>query len=440
LQESQAQLPLFSSLSVKDYAKLPGQPGIYIFLDKKNTCLYVGKAKNLTNRVSSYFNNKKLLDTKSLLLLEQIESIKFIVVESEIESFLLEANLIKKYNPKYNIKLKDSKTYPWIEVTQGEKFPRVTVTRRNNNKKSLYFGPYPNVGELKLVLKTIRRIFPYITVKNHAKKCCLYFHLGLCMCPMVDETKEKTDTYKKNIRNIIRIFKGYSAKNLIKDLEKERNKLSERQEYEKAQKIQKQISAIINTTSANIKTFEYESNPHLVLKLREKELEELKEILNSKRYKIEKLDRIECFDISNTSGKLSTGSMVVFIKGEKNASSYRRFRINPQNTGPNDYSMMKEVLQRRIRHLKEWGIPDLIIVDGGKPQISAALVVLKSRGLNFPVIGLAKKEETVITQDFDQIYIPKDSKALHLLKRLRNEAHRFAISYHRKLRSKFISA
>ena len=412
------------------YQSLSKDPGVYIFLDKKGSVIYVGKAINLKKRVSSYFQNKDL-GVKTSLLVSQIAKIKTIKVHSEIESLLLEANLIKKYLPKYNINLKDGKAYPLIRITIKDAYPKVLVARRENDPNSIYFGPFPNAGAMRLVLKTVRRIFPYQSVVNHPKKPCFYFHIGLCPCPEVFNDKN----YTKTVKHIVKFLNG-KTKNVIKDLEKERNSYSRVQRFEEAQNIQKQINAITLITSKFYKPSAYEFNPNLKEDIKKEELTVLRKELNNNGVKVENLARIECYDISNISGKNSTASMVVFKDGEKDSSSYRKFKIRGFYNGkPNDFAMMSEVIKRRFKH-SEWQMPDLIIVDGGKGQISSAQKALEEEGKNIPLIGLAKKEEIIITADFKQIKLPKDSKQLHLVMQIRDEAHRFAIGYHKKLRSR----
>ena len=396
----------------------------------------MGKAKNLRKRVSSYFINKDLGE-KTAHLVSQIKNIKTIRVDSELESLLLEANLIKKFNPKYNSRLTDGKAYILARVTYKEKFPKVLLARKIDDKKSVYFGPFPNSSDLKTVLKLIRKIFPYQSVSNHPKRYCLYYHLGLCPCPPMFKTLEENKVYKSNIRHLIQFFEG-ETKKIIKELESERDYLSKNENYETAQIIQKKIDAINSITSQSINPFDYEINPNLRSDLRSREIQELLKVLKENKVSVNKLERIECFDISNISGKHATGSMVVFVQGEKDSSSYRRFQIKrPPRVIPNDFAMMQEVIKRRLTH-PEWGKTDLIIVDGGKGQISSAQKVLFEQNAEIPLIGIAKREELLITSDFKVIRLPKNSPALNLVKRIRDEAHRFAITYHRKLRSKYL--
>lgn len=422
---------------------MPTDPGVYIFLDDKGDVLYVGKAKNIKKRVSSYFVNRKNLGSKTKVLVDKIHNIKTLRVESEIESLILEANLIKKYNPRYNARLTDGKSYYQIKLTVKESIPKVLLTRREDDlpagrqgKKSIYFGPFPNSSDLKTVLKLIRRIFPYQSVINHSKKYCLYYHIGLCPCPPMFKSDRESKEYRKNIHHIRQFFEG-GTKKIIKELEGERDLLSKSEEFEDAKAVQIKIDAVKLITSSTRTPFEYEMNPNLRSDLRSKETEALKQSLKENGVNVSKLNRIECFDISNISGKFATGSMVVFTNGEKDSASYRRFKIKrPPKVIPNDFAMMQEVLQRRIRH-KDWPFPDLIIVDGGKGQVSAVNKIVFEQNINVPVIGIAKREELLITADFKVIRLPRDSDGLNLVKRIRDEAHRFAITYHRKLRSKY---
>ncbi len=350
-----------------------------------------------------------------------------------------------------------------IRITLKDTFPKVLLVRREDDPKSVYFGPYPSSGSLKLVLKTIRRVFPYQSVLNHPKRICLYNHLGLCPCPPLNDTPEMRLTYRKNIRGIIRILEGES-KNIMKELERERDEQSKKEEYERALLVQKKINALSLITTPFHRPFEYDVNPNLRVDIRSHELDGLMEALNQHGLGLKQLERIECYDISNTQGTHATGSMVVFINGEKESSQYRKFRIRREwersltrgkidKELPNDFAMMKEVLKRRFKH-DEWNMPSLVIVDGGKGQVSSAMTALAESGISVPLIGLAKREETIVipkalkaldthgtldtfdTLNFEEVSLPKNSPSLHLIMRIRDEAHRFAITYHRKLRSK----
>jgi excinuclease ABC subunit C len=306
----------------------------------------------------------------------------------------------------------------------------------------------------------------------------LYNHLGLCPCPPVNDSPELKTAYRKNIRGIIRILEG-QTRNILKELEKERDSASNEEEFEKALSVQKKINALSLITTPHHKPFEYDVNPNLRVDIRQKELDELKDALNAQGMHLENLERIECYDISNIQGTNATGSMVVFVNGEKESSQYRKFKIKrkwdkrSKKDLPNDFAMMREVLQRRFRH-EEWDSPSLIIVDGGKGQVTSALTAMVQSGISVPLVGLAKREETIVVpkftaskletavssyqellnlrfagnpeeklktiivdeENFREISFPKNSPASQLVQRIRDEAHRFAITYHRLLRSK----
>lgn len=436
---------------------MPASPGVYLFLDENSEVIYVGKAKDLKKRIASYFAKNSSLLGKTKLMVSKIANIRVVCVESELESLLLEANFIKKYSPLYNVRLNDGKNYPLIRITRRDVCPKVLIARRPEDKHSIYFGPYPNTGAMKMVLKIIRRIFPFESTPNHPKRKCLYYHLNLCPCIEAFNNEEARLEYKRNIKHIIQFLSG-ETKKVLRELEKERDEKSKNEEFEKAKIIQQQIDAVKLVTSSFRSPFEYEINPNFKSDLRDQEMMELKEYLEKAGVKVSALSRIECFDVSNIQGHFATASMVVFINGEKEPSLYRRFRINynrhsgkrsasrisnNKDSGqarmtPNDYAMMSEVISRRIKHT-EWDYPNLIIVDGGKGQVSSTLKVLQKERVALPIIGLAKKEERIILvkkASFGEIRLPRSSKALQLIQRIRDEAHRFAITYHRKLRSK----
>jgi excinuclease ABC subunit C len=421
--------------------------------------LYVGKAKDLKSRVSSYFVNSSLLGEKTRVLVSQIATIETTEVESEVESLLLEAHFIKKFQPKYNVRMTDNKSYPLIRITLGHEYPAVLLARKMDDDKSLYFGPYPNAGAVKMVLKIIRRIFPFQSVANHPKRICLYHHLGLCPCPPMHDSPNFNKQYRQQIRNIIRILEGKSRV-LMQELEKERDMLSTEERFEEAAAMQKKINALSIITQPFRKPFEYDVNPNLREDIRQQEISLLQQALTDSGLEVSSLNRIECYDISNIQGTNATGSLVVLTQGEIDKSQYRKFKIRKDGK-PNDFAMMQEMLQRRLKH-DDWAEPDLMIIDGGKGQLSSALEAMNITGRYFPVVGLAKREETIIIpvtqqnyhpelrkeqtngiklygsneEHFIELSLPKASAALHLIQRIRNEAHRFAVTYHKKLRGK----
>lgn len=419
------------------WRELPTKPGIYIFKNEKGKPIYVGKAKDLKKRVSSYFL-KSDLESKTLRMLSDAKSLSHIVVSSEVEAFLLEANLIKKFKPLYNIRLSDDKFYPYLEINK-KPIPYVIITRKKiEDKNKAYFGPYTSTTDLKIVLKILRRIFPYQSVKNHPNRRCLYYHLGLCPC--IPIYPERLPQYLKDIKKLIYFFEG-KKESVVKELVKDQKENIINEEFEKAGEIQKKIEKIEFITSQNYDPFAYEQKPDLYFERIKNELASLKQILA--KYSIDTtLNRIECYDISNIQGTNATGSMVVFENGDVSKKEYKKFKIIFKKT-PDDFAMHQEVMSRRLKH-PEWGKPDLLVIDGGKGQVSSVLKVLLMNKNTTPVIGLAKKEETIVIPiqtvgynfDFIEVKLPKSTPGVNLLRRIRDEAHRFAITYHKLLRKK----
>jgi excinuclease ABC subunit C len=275
-------------------------------------------------------------------------------------------------------------------------------------------------------------------VPNHAKRKCLYNHLGLCPCPPTFTTKEEEDSYRKTLRHLIDFLDG-NTKKVVGELEKERDAFAKKEAFEHASGVQKQLNAISLITQPVTSAFDYVTNPNLRSDVRRQEMEELQKILNEHGVQLELPRRIECYDNSNIQGTNPTSSMVVLTNGEMDKSQYRKFKVRKVK-GSNDFATMQEVLTRRFNH-PEWPFPNLIIVDGGKGQVSSARRALEMSNAkyqisNVPIIGLAKRYETIITSDMQEIHLLKSSPALKLIMRIRDEAHRFAITYHRKFRSR----
>lgn len=428
----------------KTLRTIPNNPGVYFFKDEAGEIIYVGKAKNLKFRVKSYFQTSLKLGPKTQALVGKINKIEYQVVESELEALLLEAHYIGKYSPKYNIRLKDDKSYLYIKITREES-PRVYAARKQDigsGCSEIHFGPFPSSSNVKQVLSILRRIFPFRSCRKLPKNPCLYFNLGLCFGPCLEtSSKEK---YQKTIKNLISLLKNESKK-VIRDLEKEMWVFAEAKDYEEAVKIRDKLSKLRQLLEPFRNPLEYVESPNLLSDRRKEEADSLKRILQPYFPKMTKsLSRIEAYDISNLQGQKATGSMVVFLKGDKELSNYRKFRVRMENK-PNDVWMMKEVLERRLRH-EEWKIPDLILVDGGKGQVGGAVEVIKKLDLDIPIIGLSKRLETIVVRKllishsqsvitYENINLSANSPALNLLKRIRDEAHRFALSYHHHLRS-----
>ena len=409
----------------KEIAKLPDSPGAYICKDSGGKVIYVGKSKSIKKRVSSYFTNKNL-GPKTNLLVKKIADIKYIKVESEFEALLLEAELIRKNRPFFNIQAKDDKSPLYINIT-NDPVPLVNLVRKPQSfKDSFIRGPFPSVKVTRRLLKEIRKIFPYCHHKN-PKKPCLYVHLGLCPFPYASAGTR--GIYQRNIRAIKKLLSSKS-KVLIKTLISDMQNFAKLEKFEEAQNIKVQIEKIEYILSAFRDPSEFLRQPTLIDDLAISRMASLKKILALKKSP----KRIECFDISNTSGKEATGSMAVFENGQSQKSEYRKFRIKLKNS-PDDYEMIREVLTRRFK--KSWKKPNLIVIDGGRGQLNTALSALKESGINIPVITIAKKFEEIYSKGkLLPLRLNKENPARQLIQATRDEAHRFALSYHRLLRSK----
>lgn len=528
---------------------LPEKPGVYQFYNADDKIIYVGKAKNLKKRVSSYFN-KNQENGKTRLLVKKIVDIKYLVVDTELDALLLENNLIKKYQPKYNIQLKDDKTYPWICIKK-EPFPRVFTTRRLIKDGSKYFGPYPSVKVVNTLLSLIRDLYPLRTcaldlsakkIEEKKHKVCLEYHLGNCKGGC--EGHESEETYDQYIKDIEHIVKGNLGA-VIRSLKELMNAHAANLQFEEAQlikskieiiekykakstvvsptihevdvitvlddeksayvnylvinngsiihgytvevnkKLEESISDIISFVLPEMRTrFESQSKEVLVSHPIDLELEgisffapqrgdkkaliELSE-RNTKFYKLEKRKQeklknperhterileqirvdfrltetpvhIECFDNSNLQGTNAVSACVVFKNGKPSKKDYRHFNIKTVE-GPDDFASMEEAVYRRYKRMldEDQSLPQLIVIDGGKGQLSSSLVALERLGLRgkIAIVGIAKRlEEIFFPGDSLPIYIDKRSESLKVVQHLRNEAHRFGITHHRNKRSK----
>jgi len=352
-------------------------------------------------------------------------------VESEIDAFLLEANFIRKYQPKYNSELKDNANYPLIEITLKDPIPTVKIVRLESNPKAVYFGPYPLGSDVSRYLRYLRKIFPFVSQKHQKNTVCFRFHLGLCPCGNL-VTPQGKRTYRTTLRHLINFLSG-KRQIVQKQLQKEMNEAFQNEDFITAGEIKNHLDKMAWITAPRLRAFEYETNPVLVEERRSEEVSSLENVLG-----INEIHRIECYDISNTSGKLATASMVVFVDGQKTSSEYRHFRIKFVNR-PGDVLMMEETLRRRFKSkgiVATWPKPDLIVVDGGAGQLSVARKVLTEYNLSIPTISLAKREEEIYIQTDIKLKLPDDSPALRLIKKMRDEAHRFSRRYHFLLRDK----
>lgn len=402
---------------------IPQKPGIYLFKDKKKEIIYVGKSVNLRERVRQYLRPQLRLGVKTQKMISEIAGVEYHLVQSEVESLLLETSLIKKYRPKYNIAWKDDKSHLYIKVTIGDEIPIITTARRELETPTIkLYGPFPSASTVRYVLRTLRRIFPYCQHKRQ-QKSCLWVHLGLCPDPY----HNNHSSYRQSIQNIMLFLEGKN-KTLLVRLEREMKKAARKERFEEAAQLKKQIESLKYVTSSFIKPEEYLKHPSLYEDLVTERLNDLKSVLELKKIP----QRIEAYDISNISGKEATGSMIVFSNGEPDKSEYRKFKIRFKST-PDDVFMIKEILIRRLKN--KWPLPNLILVDGGRGQLNAVLSVLSQNSLNLPVVGLAKREEELYLPDKSSpLKLPATSPALQFLRYIRDEAHRFAITYHKKLR------
>lgn len=422
---------------------LPQTPGIYQFLSEKKEILYIGKAINLKKRVSSYLSTS--LELKTSRLVQRIKFIKIIPVIYEFEALLLEAKLINLYKPKYNVIWKDDKHYIYLKIT-NEEFPRVLLSRRADTEENL-FGPFPSTSALRNILRHIRKIFPFCTQKANSKRACFYTHIGLCNpCPA--EVKKISGKkylrlckiYFKNIKQIKNLFLGNIQK-VRQSLLYQMQQYSAEEKFEQATIYREKLKSLDYLLKQYHSVEAYIENPLLTVQVFRDEEKELSKILSNYFPQLNLLKRIECYDISNISGKLAVGSLVTFINGQPEKKFYRRFRIKTVNQ-PNDFAMLKDLLKRRLKH-PEWGMPDLLVVDGGTPQCRTFKEVLTGLDIKIPFIGIAKEDEAFViptNTGFDRTILPRNSTALHLVQRVRDEAHRFAHNYHTLLRLKTLLA
>lgn len=521
---------------------LPTSPGCYIHKDKNGTIIYVGKAKNLRNRVRSYFRGSH--DTKTEALVSEIVDFEFIVTESNIEALLLEINLIKENKPKYNIMLKDDKSYPFIKIT-NERYPRLIITRQVKKDGGLYFGPYPDVGAANEIKRLLDRIFPFRKCTNPPSKVCFYYHIGQCMAHTI--CKKDEAYFKSMAQEVSEFLKGQDDK-IIDDLKGKMAAAAQTMEFERAAEYRDLIQAIgtLRTKQRvmakdlqnrdvfgyyvdkgwmcvqvffvrqgklierDVNLFPYYNDPdedfltyvgqfyqekfHLVpnevlipqdideeavkalvdTKILKPQRGEKKQLVNlaiknarvSLEQKFNLLEksvektqgaienlgrllqiptpvRIESFDNSNIMGTSPVSAMVVFVNGKPSKKDYRKYKIKTV-VGPDDYASMREVIRRRYGRVQRDGLtpPDLIVIDGGQGQVNIAKQVIQEElGLDIPIAGLQKNDkhqthELLFGDPLEVVELSRNSQEFFLLQRIQDEVHRFAITFHRQLRSK----
>lgn len=398
----------------------PKTSGVYLFFDAQKTVLYVGKATSLRDRVRQYFGGNDTRGERIERLVEESADINVQETDSVLEALLLEAELIKKYQPKYNIEGKDDKSFSYFVITH-EEFSRVLIMHKtdfdkkkfqtNVYKKGKVFGPYTSRDQMRVALKIIRKIFPFHNAPEKSEKGCLSYQIGLCPGPY--DGAITLAEYKRNMRNISLFLSG-RKKQLLKDLNKEMKKYAKSEEFEQAEKVKRQIFALEHIND-------------IALMQKEKSV-------------LEKNDgmRMEAYDISHISGEYMTASMVVSVGASIESSKYRKFKVQAID-GINDVGAMREVLARRLNHLDDWGVPNLIILDGGKGHINMADDLWQKLDIKIPVIAVAKGPTRKKLDIYRSAVIEVDDKLLEdkiLIENLREEAHRFAITYHKQLREK----
>lgn len=409
-------------MDIKERLKtLPDAPGVYILKDSKGCPIYVGKASSLRRRVASHFKDRGV-SLKQSIIISNTKDIEYILTGSEAEALLMEAALVKENQPRYNVELKDDKSFPRLKLTLNETWPRLLITRKKKPDGAIYFGPYTSSKLLRQAVKILRRLFPLRMCKDFPLPCTDY-HIGQCWAPWLGEVNK--DSYNRMVNELILFLQGRRAE-LLKQLFSQMEQASRERHFEDAARIRDQIQALTQVVTKK-RDFTIKD-----------ELQELRAILNMDSMP----NRIEAFDISDIHGLQAVGSMVSFLDGRPDKDNYRRFKIETVKS-IDDYSMMREVINRRYSGLVKEGkpLPDLIIIDGGKGHLSTALDELKRLGLDVPSIGIAKQFEYVYLADRkDPVILPPNSKVLHLIQRIRDEAHRFAISYHHRLRKDIVTA
>ena len=539
----------FSDSIKNALAVLPDKPGVYLMHDAEGKVIYVGKAVVLKNRVRSYFRNLASHTPKVKAMVAKIAEIETIVTSSEVEALILECNLIKKYRPRYNISLKDDKTYPYLKVTLQEDFPRLYMTRRLLRDGSKYYGPYADAGAMHATVKLLRSMFPLRTCrKMNPDRPCLNYHIKRCLAPCAGYVSK--EEYGQMIKSVCMVLDGRTTE-LERDLKQRMQAAAEDYAFEEAARLRDQLQAVerLNESqkavtnnggdmdiigfaqdmtgnclqiffvrkgkligrdnfflqdggeaqqevlTAFIKQYYNDATfiPREIVLPQLPEAEEqqlieawlcgkaerkvelfvpqrgvkreLLQLANDNALKLlserlrkgslslknddqaaeelqqalgleHSLERMDCFDISHTQGSETVASMVVFRKGSISKKDYRKYKIVSAEGKPDDFKSMQEVVYRRYKDYED--LPNLVVIDGGKGQLSSALEVIRGLGLaDLPVVGLAKREEEIfIPHQSTSILLDRDSAALHLIQRIRDEAHRFAITFHRKLRGK----
>ncbi len=420
--------PKYSAHLLQCLRTLPYASGVYLMNGKKGEILYIGKAQSLRKRVSQYFHGR-FHSPKISVLVSKIHKIEVIETQTEADALLLEAHLIKRYQPRYNTELRDDKSYPLLKLT-GDPYPRLVMTRNRSDKKATYYGPYTDAKLLREVVRIVNSLFPIRKCQRLPKTACLYYHIGQCLAPCI---KPEVKPAYRQLVNEIKNFLGGGKKSLIDYLTERMHTARKAYRFEDAQFFKEQIGALSWLRKKRFNVKNPEEGIGLTGTLG------LKRILGMNRLP----ERIVCFDVSHIQGDQAVASKVSFYRELENKLEYRRYKIKSV-TGINDYAMIQEALRRMLRGIrtgKEVAEPDLIVIDGGKGHLNTALDILKREGFgHIRMISIAKQFEFLFSPgQTDPIVIPHTEPALRLLKRIRDEAHRFAITYHRHLKVKSLT-
>lgn len=429
---------------------LPAQPGVYFHKDSTGAIIYVGKAASLRNRVRQYFQRSRYRDPKTDALVAEIADTDWMVVESELEALFLESEMVRRYMPRYNILLRDDKALSYIRIDYDSDYPTVTTTRRPLDDGARYFGPYFSLTSVRQALKALRRIFPFATRRIAGqKRAALQYHLGLD--PGLEEGKTSLADYRANLRKLMAVIEGKRRK-IERELERDMKQKAKAQDFEGAAKIRNQLFALHNLSKQIIfsdKEFMDISKDHA--------LGELVDLLQLPAFP----RRIEGYDISHMQGTDVVASMVVFTNGVSDKDEYRKFKTKKDQN--NDFYNMNETIKRRLseKNRHAWGLPNLFLIDGGKGQLDAAIQARDEMGCErIPFVGLAKREEQIVihkgksnvtlslpvlqklggfygeSDEFILVNVPHSTNLVKLLQRIRDESHRFAVSYHSTLKGK----
>jgi excinuclease ABC subunit C len=428
---------------------LPDTPGVYFHKDANGEIIYVGKAAVLRNRVRQYFQKSRRRDPKTEALIAEIADTDWTPVESELDALFLEAEMVRRYLPRFNILLRDDKSSIYVRINYDDPYPSVSFTHQPLDDKAKYFGPYFNGWEVKRALRSLRRVFPYSTHTGIIpKRACLQYHLGLC--PGLEEDKTSLNEYRTTLRQLMRYMRG-ERQQIVDKLEKDMQRAAKKQQFEEAASLRNKYYAL----KALSKQIIFSDREFLDIS-KDRGLQGLADLLGL----AEVPRRIEGYDISHMQGTDTVASMVVFTNGIPDKAAYRKFKM--RIPGNDDFAHMNEVICRRLgeQHQKDWGLPDLFLIDGGKGQLGAAAAARDLVGVQRPMIGLAKREEEIVvhetksqvrvsqselqrqqalthtSEDFNLILLPKNSDVVKLLQRVRDESHRFAVSYHSVLKQK----